>query len=132
MDARGIPLSIVVSGANQHDVRLLTPTLDRVVGARPPAPHHLCADRGYTGQPAWSAMVQRRYRPHAPQRGEAAPRRHHSRGRARRWVVARTLFWLNRFRKLLVRFEKLRVSHLALLELECALIVFRQVIVIHG
>ena len=77
-------------------------------------------------------MVQRRYRPHVPQRGEEPPRRHHSRGRARRWVVERTLSWLNRFRKLLVRFEKLRVSHLALLELACALIVFRQIIVIHG
>ena len=38
----------------------------------------------------------------------------------------------NRFRKLLVRFEKLRVSHVALLELACALIAFRQTIVIHG
>jgi transposase len=47
-------------------------------------------------------------------------------------VVERTLSWLNRFRKLLVRFEKLRVSHVALLELACALIVFRQTIVIHG
>ena len=132
MDARGIPLSIVVSGANRHDVRLLTPTLDRVVVARPAGRHHLCADKGDTGQPAWTAMVQRRYRPHVPQRGAATPRRPHPQGRAHRWVVERTLSWLNRFRKLLVRFEKLRVSHLALLELACALIVFRQTIVIHG
>ena len=132
MDARGIPLSIVVSGANRHDVRLLTPTLDRVVVARPAGRHHLCADKGYTGHPAWTAMVHRGYRPHVPQRGTATPRRPHPQGRARRWVVERTLSWLNRFRKLLVRFEKLRVSHLALLELACALIVFRQTIVIHG
>jgi len=77
-------------------------------------------------------MVKCRYRPHVSQRGAAIPRRHHPQGRARRWVVERTLSWLNRFRKLLVRFEKLRVSHLALLELACALIVFRQTIVIHG
>ncbi len=132
MDARGIPLSSVVSGANRHDVRLLTPTLDGLVVGRPAVRHQLCADKGYTKQPAWTAMVHRGYRPHVPQRGEAAPRRHHPRGRARRWVVERTLSWLNRFRKLLVRFEKLRASHLALLELACALIVFRQVIVIQG
>ena len=128
MDARGIPLSIVVSGANRHDVRLLTPTLAGVVVARPAAQHHLCADKGYGGQPAWTAMIHRGYRPHVPPRGEAALRHQHPRGRARRWVVERTLSWLNRFRKLLVRFEKLRVSHLALLELACALIVFRQTI----
>jgi hypothetical protein len=50
----------------------------------------------------------------------------------RRWVVERTLSWLNRFRTLLVRFEKLRGSPLAVLELACALISFRQVIVFHG
>ena len=77
-------------------------------------------------------MVQRRYRPYAPPRGEAAPCRRHPQGRARRWVVERTPSWLNRFRKLLVRFEKLRVSHLALLELACALIVFRQTAIIRG
>jgi putative transposase len=136
VDARGIPLSIVVSGANRHDVRLLVPTLARVVVARPrpgpAAPHHLCADKGYTGASAWAAMVQRRYIPHVPQRGEALSRQRHPGGRARRWVVERTHSWLNRFRKLLVRFEKLRASHEALLELACALIVFRQIIVIHG
>jgi transposase len=69
--------------------------------------------------------------PHVRQRGEGrppSPRRHP----ARRWVVERTHSWLNRFRKLLVRFEKLVVSYDALLELACALIAFRQVIVIHG
>jgi transposase len=132
VDARGIPLSIVVSGANRHDVRLLRPTLARVVVVPPAGPHHLCADKGYAGHPAWTAMVQHGYRPHVPQRGAAVRRPSHPRGRARRWVVERTLSWVNRFRKLLVRFEKLRISHLALLELACALIVLRQTIVIHG
>jgi hypothetical protein len=75
VDARGIPLSIVVSGANRHDVRLLVPTLDQVIVPRPVtgARHHLCADKGYSGQPAWTAMVHRGYRPHVPQRGDTAP-----------------------------------------------------------
>lgn len=52
--------------------------------------------------------------------------------RARRWVVERTHSWLNRFRKLLVRFEKTAVGYEALLELACALIAFRRVITIYG
>jgi len=39
---------------------------------------------------------------------------------------------LNRFRKLLVRYEKRADSYEALLEIACALIVLRQCIVIHG
>jgi len=41
VDAHGIPLSILVSGANRHDARLLTPTLDRLVVARPAGRHTL-------------------------------------------------------------------------------------------
>ena len=52
--------------------------------------------------------------------------------RPRRWVVERTHSWLNRFRKLLVRFDKRVESYQALLELACALITFRQVIIIYG
>ena len=52
--------------------------------------------------------------------------------RPRRWVVERTHFWLNRYRKLLVRFEKRSDSYKALLELACSMIVFRQSIITCG
>ncbi len=136
VDARGIPLSIRASGANRHDVRLLVPTLDRLVCRRPaPRPyhrHHLCADRGYVGEPAAAAIRAREYVPHVPQRGAQPSPLRRRRHPARRWVVERTLSWLNRFRKLLVRFEKRSRSYEGLLELVCALIAYRQVIVIHG
>ncbi len=64
--------------------------------------------------------------------GRGRPRQRSPQGRARRWVVERTLAWLNRFRKVLVRFEQMRGSHLALLELACALSVFRQTMAMHG
>jgi len=137
VDAHGIPLSIVASGAHVHDVKLLEPTLDQIVVERPPAQNppkeHLCADRAYTGEPAWKAIEDRHYKPHVRQRSEEiAAKRRNPRARARRWVVERTHSWLNRYRKLLVRFEKTALSFEGLLELACALIVFRQVIVIYG
>lgn len=52
MDERGVPLSIVVTGANRHDVSQLTAVLDaRLTRA---ALHdcvveNLCADAGYAG-----------------------------------------------------------------------------------
>ncbi len=125
-----------MSGAHRHDVTLLEPTLDRLVIARPPPQagrQHLCGDKGYAGEPADHAVLARRYVPHIPQRGaEPQTRRRHPHGRARRWVVERTQSWLNRFRKLLVRFEKSAASHEGLLELACALIAYRQVISIYG
>jgi putative transposase len=44
---------------------------------------------------------------------------------ARRWVVERTHSWLNRFRRLLVRWEKREDTCLAMLQFACGLIVWR-------
>jgi putative transposase len=118
-------------------VKLLEPTLDHILVERPEgkkAPkQHLCGDKGYTGKPALEAIEFRCYIPHVRQRGEEVrAKKRNPRYKARRWVVERTHSWLNRFRKLLVRFEKKTSTHEALLELACALIVFRQVIFIYG
>ena len=42
-----------------------------------------------------------------------------------RWVVERTLSWLNRFRRLKIRSEHRADIHLAFLQLGCALISLR-------
>ena len=136
-DGRGIPLSIIGSGANVHAVVLLVPTLDSIVISRPepPAAHpqNLCADAGYKGQPALEAVLDRRYTPHVKQRREEADaKRTQPNFKARRWVVERTHSWVNRFRKLLVSFEKTELSYLGLLCLAAAMICWRQTIVIHG
>jgi IS5 family transposase len=44
-----------------------------------------------------------------------------------RWVVERTLSWLNRFRRLKVRYERRDDIHQAFLDLGCALICWRYV-----
>ena len=137
VDERGTPLSVVASGANVHDVKLLEPTLDQIVTERPPMQEplreNLCLDAGYAGEPARKAVEARHYVPHVRPRGEEiAAKKRNPRARARRWVVERTHSWLNRYRKLLVRFEKTALSFEGLLQLACALIVFRRVISIYG
>ena len=137
VDGRGVPLSLVASGANVHDVKLLEATREGVVSARPAPPHrkpqHLCADAGYKGAPAQKAVQDHGYQPHIKQRREEADAKRTQAGyRARRWVVERTHSWLNRYRKLLVSFEKTEESYVALLTLAAALICWRQTIFIYG
>jgi transposase len=45
--------------------------------------------------------------------------------RARRWVVERTQSWLNRFRRILIRWEERADTRLAMLHLACRLITWR-------
>ena len=120
-----------------HDVKLLAATLDQVIRARPAprakAPQHLCADAGYKGAPARQVVEKRHYRPHIKQRREEADAKRKRPGyKARRWVVERTHSWLNRFRKLLVSFEKTEAGYVALLALAAAMICWRQTISIYG
>ena len=103
------------------------PTLDRVLVRRPrptaAAPQHLCLDKGYDSAEIDAAVRRRGYTPHTRRRGEAvSKRRRHS---ARRWVVERTGSWHNRFRKLMVRFEKHVENYLGLVHLACCLIIYR-------
>jgi putative transposase len=136
-DGRGVPLSIIASGANVNDVVLLVPTLDSIVVPRPEPtkshPQNLCADAGYKGQPAMEAVLSRKYTPHVKQRREEAEAKRTQPGfKARRWVVERTHSWMNRFRKLLVSFEKKEASYMALLCMAAATICWRRTIFIYG
>ena len=135
VDGIGVPLSLVASGANTHDVKLLEATLDQLVMEMPgrAGQYNLCADAGYKGAPASNAVVERDYKPHIKQRREEAHDKLTEPGfKARRWVVERTHSWINRFRKLLVSFEKTEASYVALLSLACAMICWRQTVSIYG
>jgi transposase len=130
VDARGVPLSIIVSAANHHDVTQMVPTLDAVVVARPEVTtrlrQHLCADAGFCGASATQDILDRQYTPHVRPRGEERAERAQGK-RARRWVVEVAHSWFTRFRKLLVRYEKLHRSYVALTMLAAAIISFRRV-----
>jgi putative transposase len=132
VDARGVPLSLIVTGANRHDVTQLEIVLDCLIVERPDVspngPQGLCADKGYDYPSARQAIADRLYTSHVRSRGEErAERAANPEYRARRWVVEACHSWLNRFRKILVRFEKTAASYEALLHLACAIVVWRRV-----
>lgn len=132
MDGRGVPLSIVVTGANIHDVSGLSDVLAARMIKRKRTPQrrtaHLCADAGYRGQPALDLINQHGYIPHVVDRKrEAANKKRNPKNKARRWIVEVCHSWFNRFRKLLVRYEKLHRSFMALNHLAAGIIAFRKV-----
>ena len=134
-DAKGIPLSVVLDGANRHDIKLLEKTLDKMVIFRPEVtddkPQNLCLDAGYTG--AEKIISDRRYILHIRSRNkEKEEKINNPDFKARRWVVEVTHSFLNRFRKLLVRYEKKEKNYLALIQFACSIIVWRKVITVHG
>ena len=134
VDGRGVPLSLVVTGANRHDVTQLELVLEEIVIERPEdVEQHLCADKAYSGQPALKVIVDKGYIPHVKTRGQEIERKRANPGwRARRWVVEVSHSWFNRFRKILVRYEKRADTYTALLHMVAAIIAYRKVGIIYG
>lgn len=129
VDGNGIPLSLIVTGANRHDVTQVAPLLDAAIFT-PPGGNlaYLYADKGYDGEPAQKAIAERGYRPRVCRKKRSPGRP----WKNRRWIVEVTHSWFNRFRKLLVRYEKLADSYEALLHLAAAIICWRKAVTIYG
>lgn len=76
----------------------------------------LYLDKGYTGQWLHDELVALNYIPHVQSRTEEAAS---LKLKVHRWVVERTHRWLNRYRRLLVRWEKKIENYEAMLHFAC-------------
>ena len=122
---------MAIAGANTHDNKLVELTLQSFAVRRPrPKPgcrkQHFCGDKGYDSQATRALLERWGYTPHIKSRGEEAKElRSNPRRRARRWGVERSHSWINRFRRLLIRWEKKADNYQALLHFACAIITLR-------
>jgi transposase len=111
-------------------MKLTEPTLAGLVVERPvatpEAAQGLCLDKAYDYEEVRSLVAEFGFTAHIRARGEEAVAMKKEAGfKARRWVVERTHSWLNRFRRILVRWEKRTDTYIAMLHLACGLITWR-------
>lgn len=127
-DARSLPLAIYTTSAQCAEASLVIPTLrERVTYAKP---YYLLADRQYDSEPLDSYLLEEedivliaphdRNRVRKPtQDGRVAKRLR------RRWTIERFFAWLQKFRRLVVRYEYYILNFEAFLMLGCVLIYLR-------
>jgi putative transposase len=128
-DGRGVPLALQVVGANRPDMKLTEATVANYAIARPRPtvrkPQHLCLDAGFDYEEVRQVLEAYGYTAHIRSRADETESKRKIPGyRARRWVVERTHSWMNRFRRLLIRWEKKIENYVAMLEFACAHIAF--------
>jgi transposase len=121
---------LVLDGANRHDMKLLRPTLESMLVERPEPteaqPQGMGLDKGYDYDEVRAILQEFGFTAHMRGRGEEAKMlKAEAEHRAHRWVVERSHSWMNRFRRILVRWEKKPEHYLAFLHFACALITFR-------
>ena len=125
-----MPIGLTIEGANRHDMKLVRATLEHLVVERPaPTPEQpqgLCLDAGYDYDEVYAILQEFGFTAHVRSRGDEAKAIKHEAGfKARRWVVERAHSWMNRFRRLLIRWDKKPQNYLAFLHFACGLIAFR-------
>lgn len=130
-DGAGIPLGLAVAGANRVDFKMAEETLDSIPIDRPQPsqthPQGLCMDKGYDFVEIILLLILHEFTPHVRPRGEEiADKQTLPDYHPRRWVVERTHSWINRFRRLLTRWEKKTANFKALLHLAFACITFQK------
>jgi transposase len=125
VDRGGVPLAVVLTAANIHDSTVFEEAVDAIEPIKAPGrgrprkrPEKLHADKGYDAKKCRQALRKRGIKSRIARKGVESSERL---GRYR-WVVERTLAWLNRYRRLTVRYERRADIHEAFLHLGCALI----------
>ena len=123
-------MGLAVDGANRVDFKMARETLSNIAARRPlpsrAEPQGLCLDKGYDYEEVYDLAREFLFTAHIRPRGEEAMAIKKDAGfRARRWVVERSHSWMNRFRRILVRWEKRADTYVAMLHLVCALITWK-------
>lgn len=128
VDRAGVPLGVLMSGANVHDSRVF----ERLLEAIPPVrrsragrprqrPDKVHADKAYDTRRCRAYLRKRGIKSRIARKGVESRERL---GR-HRWVAERTLAWISQFRRLVVRHERRADIHLAFLRVACVLICLR-------
>jgi transposase len=128
-DARGVPLGVAIAGANRNDFKLLREVLESIVVPRPDpekVEQNECLDKGFDYPEVYALLEEFGYTAHVRARGEEAQElKRNTRKKARRWVAERIHSWLNRFRRILIRWEKKPENYLGMLHLALGIITWR-------
>jgi transposase len=128
VDGAGLPLAIDIDSASPAEVTLIEPLLCHAV--TPSVPSRLIYDRAADSDPLRERLAARnielicphrkgRVR-HATQDGRPLRRYRH------RWIIERTISWLQSFRRLVTRYEFYAFLFHSFAKLACLMIVLRR------
>jgi transposase len=128
VDGTGLPLAVDVDSASPAEVSLIEPLIDEAV--TPYVPPRLIYDRAADSDPLRQRLASRGIELICPHRRGRV--RHPTQdGRPlrrfrRRWIIERTIGWLQTFRRLVTRYEFYSFLFHSFAKLACIMIVIRR------
>src|ERR1019366_559615 len=103
VDAKGLPIAAYTTSAAPHDSRLVQGLFEFMVTSD--SPERIIGDKGYDSDPLDAELAADKIEMIVPHRGNCKPERLTQDGRPlrrfkRRWIVKRSISWLQNFRRL--------------------------------
>ena len=128
VDGAGLPLAVDIESASPAEVTLIEPLLDQAV--TPFVPPRLIYDRAADSDPLRQRLATRHIELICPhRRGRVRPATQDGRPLRRyrkRWIVERTISWLQSFKRLVTRYEFYSFHFHSFAKLACLMIVLRR------
>jgi transposase len=125
-EGHGMPIEVAIDGANRHDMKLVRATIASIVVARPAPteerPQGMGLDKGTDDEDVCEFSFTAHIRSHGKEAREIA---REAGKRTRRWTVPCRQRWLNRFRRVLICWEKKPEHFLAFHHFACVVIALR-------
>jgi transposase len=126
-DGAGLPIAISIGSATPHEVRLVDETLKaRFIKERP---ERLIGDRAYDSDPLDERLKKQGVQmiaPHKANRKKASTQDGRPLRRYRkRWKIERLFAWLQNFRRIQVRHDRILENYLGFVLLGCMIIFLR-------
>jgi transposase len=128
VDGNGLPLAVDINAANPAEVSLIEPLLDQAATGQ--VPDRLIYDRAADSDPLRERLASRGIELICPHRsGRVRPATQDGRPLRRfrkRWIVERTVSWLQAFRRLVTRYDFYAFLFHSFAKLACLMIVLRR------
>ena len=126
-DRSGLPIAISVSSASPHEITLVEPTLENMFTTE--LPERLIGDKAYDSDPLDEKLAENGVELIAPHRSNRKKAKTQDgrklRRYRRRWKVERLFAWLQNYRRILVRFDRLVENYIGFVHLGCLVILLR-------
>lgn len=127
-DAAGLPLAVHTTSASPHEVTLVEATLDETLTLG--RPRRLIGDRAYDSDPLDHRLAAKGIELIAPhKRNRIKPATQDARALRRyrrRWKIERLFAWLNKYKRVLTRWDRFIGHFNAFVHLACSMILMRR------
>ena len=127
VDRSGVPIGISASSASPHEIVLVEATWETMFTEE--LPERLIGDKAYDSDPLDAKLAENGVELIAPHRSNRKKARTQDgrklRRYRRRWKIERLFAWLQIYRRILVRFDRLVENYIGFVHLGCLVILLR-------